>query len=176
MQGKWRNRLKRAEESGLEITHQTPRCEDLHWLLQKDTAQQRRKGFRALPHAFLQGWQAAGGGLSLFSAHHKGQRLAAMLFLEHTPGVSYHIGWTSLEGRKKGAHNLILWQAMQELRETCQRLDLGQIDTVNTPGLARFKLGAGAEPVEIGPTRLILPVPHRQSHQPIGTTRTGTAL
>ena len=178
MHGKWRNRLVRAEATGLTIQSKPVHPSDVAWLLQHDSEQQTRQGYRSLPHAFLTHWQNAGGKMQLFTARQGNQRIAAMLFLRHAPGATYHIGWSSEQGRECNAHNLILWRAMLALRKTCQRLDLGQIDTVNAAGLARFKLGAGATPRRLGPTRLVLPdfaIPPLRRSQPAGTTRTGTA-
>jgi hypothetical protein len=36
-------------------------------------------------------------------------------------------------------------------------LDLGSVDTEKAPGLARFKLGTGAELKRLGATMLVLP-------------------
>jgi hypothetical protein len=44
-----------------------------------------------------------------------------------------------------------------------QVLDLGSVDTVSAPGLARFKLGAGAQVKSLGGTWLHLPGFRRQS-------------
>ena len=53
--------------------------------------------------------------------------------------------------------------AAEELRKTgVQKIDLGTLDTVNAPGLARFKLGSGARAEPLGGTwlssRLLAPV------------------
>ena len=71
---------------------------------------------------------------------------AAMLFLTHGAMATYHIGWSSDEGRKLGAHNLILWNAMLALKaKGITSLDLGGVNTGSGAGIARFKLGTGGE-------------------------------
>jgi lipid II:glycine glycyltransferase (peptidoglycan interpeptide bridge formation enzyme) len=78
-----------------------------------------------------------------------------MLFLRHGTTATYHIGWTSRDGRAASAHNLILWDACARLAARgVRQLDLGIIDTETAPGLARFKLGTGAQPVRTGGTWL----------------------
>jgi len=171
MQGKWRNRLVKAETFGLSVARTRPAAADLGWLIAHDTAQQRARGYRALPAAFLTAWHnVTGDGLQLYRANHAGQTVAAMLFLDHAPGATYQIGWSSEAGRAACAHHLLLWRAMQDFSGAGRRrLDLGTLDTVTAPGLARFKLGAGAEARGLGPSGLVLPGwpwPRRARHKP----------
>ena len=158
MQGKWRNRLAKAETFGLSVARTQPDAADLGWLIAHDTAQQRARGYRALPAAFLTAWHdVTGDGLRLYQAKHAGQTVAAMLLLDHAPGATYQIGWTSDAGRAACAHHLLLWRAMQDFAgDGRRRLDLGTLDTVTAPGLARFKLGAGAVARALGPSGLVL--------------------
>jgi lipid II:glycine glycyltransferase (peptidoglycan interpeptide bridge formation enzyme) len=107
-------------------------------------------------------WQQAGGEVRLFSARRgrgRGlERIASMLFLVHGRVATYQIGWSGEEGRRLSAHQLCLWEAMRALREAgVRRLDLGTVDTDAAPGLARFKIGAGARVRALGPTCLVLP-------------------
>ncbi len=82
-----------------------------------------------------------------------------MLFVLHPPHASYHIGWAGDPGRATHAHNLILWQAMGALAaDGITALDLGLVETDTAPGLARFKIGAGACVRPLGATLLIPPV------------------
>jgi hypothetical protein len=160
MLGKWRNRLVRAEAAGLSLHHApfSPRRDV--WLLDREVAQARTRGYRQFPPAFVEAWCRSGGATAsrLFTASHGGKPVAAMLFLLHGAGASYQIGWSGPEGRASGAHNLLLWQAMLHLRSRGVRmLDLDVIDTQTAPGLARFKLGSGARPLRLGATRLSAP-------------------
>ena len=79
-----------------------------------------------------------------------GERAAAMLFLIHGQAAIYQVGWSSDAGRDLNAHNLILWQAIQELRQRgVRRLDLGGVNTQRSAGLARFKMGSGGEVITL---------------------------
>ena len=102
----------------------------------------------ALPEAALRLWQW----------HEGGQVHAAMCFVRHGTWATYHLGWADARARAVGAHGLMLWQAALSLRgEGVTTLDLGDINTETTPGLARFKLGTGARLHRLGATCLVLP-------------------
>ena len=157
LHGKWRNRLCRAEESGLCITRAAAGPETLSWLLCREAEQQRRQGYRNLPAEFLRRW-AWCGQAEIFCAKQGDDTIAAMLFLRHGGVVSYQIGWSNAAGRIAGAHNLLMWRAMEYYgAKGCERLDLGMLDTEGATGLARFKLGTGAVARRLGATGLVLP-------------------
>ncbi len=159
MAQKWRNRLNAAERRSLPVRRVPPSGEALERLLAAEAAQRRARGYRALPPAFVERWLAAGAAPSaqLWIAGSARAPAAGMLFLTWPGGAAYHLGWSGEEGRRTQAHHLILWHAMCDLaRARCRTLDLGSLDTVNAPGLARFKLGSGAVPRRFGATCLLL--------------------
>ena len=87
-----------------------------------------------------------GAGIAVFRADLKRDAAAGMLFLIHGRRATYHVGWTSEEGRTNAAHNLILWTAMKELKTRgVAALDLGGVNTQSGAGIARFKLETGGE-------------------------------
>ncbi|MEM7684556.1 MAG: lipid II:glycine glycyltransferase FemX [Paracoccaceae bacterium] len=141
---KWRNRLAAAERTGLLIRRIDRQPKLYSWLLEAEIAQQRRLKYRALPPALVPAWQAAGGDLRVYTAEKDGQTVGAMLFLIHGKTATYHIGWSNDQGRAASAHNLLLWTAMRKLpRLGIECLDLGGLNTDDSPGVARFKLGTG---------------------------------
>jgi lipid II:glycine glycyltransferase (peptidoglycan interpeptide bridge formation enzyme) len=80
-----------------------------------------------------------------------------MLLLLHAPVATYHIGWTGPRGRQLNAHSLLMWRASCHLADAgYTRLDLGRTDPARTPGIARFKMGTGAELRDLGATTLRL--------------------
>ena len=84
--------------------------------------------------------------------------IAAMLFLLHAPVVTYHIGWTSAQGRKFHAHHRMIMEAAEGFAQHgYYRMDLGLVETDRAPGLARFKIGTGAHVRPLGGTWLRLP-------------------
>jgi lipid II:glycine glycyltransferase (peptidoglycan interpeptide bridge formation enzyme) len=73
-------------------------------------------------------------------------RVAGMMFLIHGEAATYQVGWNGDVGREQNAHNLILWRAIEELRERgVRQLDLGGVNTTRSAGIARFKMGTGGQ-------------------------------
>lgn len=146
----WRNKLSKAERSGLSVQRTGVKPAQYRWLLEAEQKQRQKRGYRAMPTAMTERWQeakadaAAGGGLVVFRADNKRDPAAGMLFLIHGRRATYHVGWTSEEGRANAAHNLILWTAMKELKARgLDELDLGGVNTQSGAGIARFKLETG---------------------------------
>jgi lipid II:glycine glycyltransferase (peptidoglycan interpeptide bridge formation enzyme) len=78
-----------------------------------------------------------------------------MMFLIHGQAATYQVGWSNQAGRDLNAHNLLLWQAMLELRQRgIKRLDLGGVNTTRSAGLARFKIGTGGQVLKLPGTYL----------------------
>jgi len=154
LKGKWRNGwrqgLKHPQIIKKEPFHPTLH----HWLLKADLAQQKAKGFRSLPHSFLNAYGIENPGNALvFASILKGKPVAAMVFLLHGKVATYHLGWTSEEGRAVAAHHTITMHAGDDLSQNVvERIDLGTVDFENAKGLARFKLGTGATLRTLGGT------------------------
>lgn len=161
MAGKWRNRLVAAESAGLDIRPGGP--QDLEALIGEEAAQRRAGGYRALPPGFTRAFAAtAPGAVRLWCARRGTETLAAMAFLVHRPWATYHLGWSGPAGRAARAHALLLWTAMQAFAaEGLARLDLGDVNTEDAPGLARFKIGAGGAVRPLGATVLLSPFARR---------------
>ncbi|WP_368183615.1 GNAT family N-acetyltransferase [Aestuariibius sp. HNIBRBA575] len=158
MNGKWRNQLVRGEKrltaKHLKLEHRAFEPVMDRWLLAEEHKQRRARKYRAVaPEFTLALAEIDADQLRMFVLKKRNQPLAAMLFIKHGVSATYHIGWTSPEGRELRAHQLLLWRAMQDLKSSgIQILDLGQVDTENAPGLARFKLGSGAKLRQLGGT------------------------
>jgi Acetyltransferase (GNAT) domain len=151
----WRNRLSKAERSDLVVQKAGAKPAQYRWLLDAETKQRVKRGYRSMPVEMTERWQdakadGAGGnknaGLAVFRADLKREAAAGMLFLIHGRRATYHVGWTSDEGRANAAHNLILWTAMRDLKARgVTLLDLGGVNTQSGAGIARFKLETGGE-------------------------------
>lgn len=75
-----------------------------------------------------------------------GLPVAGILLLRHGALATYYVGWTSDEGRRCRAHNVLPWRGMMKLRHLdVTWLDLGGINGASTLGVARFKLGVGGD-------------------------------
>ena len=158
---KWRNRLRHARKSGVQIRHHPYQPKRDAPLLAHEAQQRRTRHYRGLPSIFLTAWQACNPGQArLFTAYWQGQPCAFMLMLLHGQVATYHSGWINADGRAVSAHNMTLWHAAEWLAiHGYHRLDLGCVDTEAAPGLARFKIGSGARVVSTGSTWLCLRKP-----------------
>lgn len=159
--GKWRNRLRHALAQALTVTDAPFRPDRDSALLQLEAVQRRARRYSALPPAFTLAYAAANPDTTrLFCASGPSGICAFILVLLHAPGATYHIGWSDTQGRTASAHNLLLWRAATWLAvRGFERFDLGTIDTEAAPGLARFKIGSGAQVRALGPLMLRLPYP-----------------
>lgn len=153
---KWRNQLVRAERGRLRV--QSARGGRL-----LDLLIEHHESFRLIRRhhgpsgpevaALVAGLQRREDAIVL-TAQAGSQPVAGILLIVHGRGATYHIAWTSPEGRQGHAHNLLLWQGVLALRERgVAFLDLGGIEA-RAPGVARFKMGLGGSVVELAGTYL----------------------
>lgn len=154
---KWRNRLVAAEKAGLGVVQGGAKPSSYRWLVDQEADQRRERGYRSLPAGFTEAFHAAkpkGEPVVLMVRADQGREAcAAMLFLIHGRAATYHLGWANETGRGLGAHNLLLWRAIEALKPLgVQRLDLGGVDTGRGAGLARFKIGTGGDVVTLAGT------------------------
>jgi hypothetical protein len=153
--GKWRNQLKGAEKSDLQISIGGKKPHQYSWLLEKEAEQRSNRGYHAVPLGFVPNFLHAstpksGSSVLSVSALSGKRKVAGALFLLHGNSATYHIGWAGVEGRKYNAQNLVLWHSMLALKEAGIRyLDLGGLNTASIAGIARFKLGLGAPPLTL---------------------------
>lgn len=152
LNGKWRNRLKSGEAAAFSVVRGGAKPAHYRWLLEAETQQRRARRYAGLPVDLAPAFAAAkskGAGVAVWRADLGRDKAAAMLFLLHGRRATYHIGWTGEHGRSTGAHNVLMWRAMRDLRDEfgVDTLDVGGLDTASGAGVARFKLGAGAHPV-----------------------------
>lgn len=151
LDGKWRNQLVRAERAKLRV--QSARGGRLLDLLIENHESFRRARKHHGPSgpevaALIAGLQRKEDAVAM-TAFAGSQSVASILIVIHGHAATYHIAWTSQEGRKAHAHNLLLWQAILALKDRgVTALDLGGLDAM-APGVARFKMGLGGEMVEM---------------------------
>ena len=73
--------------------------------------------------------------------------LAAVFILFHGNSATYRVGFTTTEGRKYNAHNLLLWDCVVELKKrNVKNFDLGGVEPNTAGGVTKFKQGMGARP------------------------------
>jgi len=145
---RWRHRLGGAEKSELNVQRMGTNPGQYRWLLDAEMQQRVDRGLEGLPLVWFEHYaesrkQPSRNLLSL-RADVGRERVAGMMFLIHGQAATYQVGWTSDAGRDLHAHNLMLWRAIEELRERGVRsLDLGGVNTQRSAGIARFKIATG---------------------------------
>ena len=153
---KWRNRLNAAQARRLRIEF-ADRGKWLDWVVAQYERVRAAKGFAGPSAAFVaQLARLKSPRQTLAAIAIDGREpVAGALFLRHGPDASYYVAASDAQGRAANAANLVLWQGLMALKEQgVRKVDLGTIDTDKSPGLARFKLGAGAQPVTLAGTYL----------------------
>lgn len=158
LHGKWRNGLRRAEKAALRLRIALWDGSD-HPLFLASDAQAQKARFRALPRGLLAAFaKAAPADALMVEAFDKGHLCGACLVLRHGSSATFQRAWSNANGRQKEAARFILFGAACHLQKRGVRLfDLGNVETDTAPGLARFKLGTGAQPRALGGTWLRLP-------------------
>jgi lipid II:glycine glycyltransferase (peptidoglycan interpeptide bridge formation enzyme) len=150
LEGRWRTSLVGAEASEMKVHRVGTNEGQYRWLLDTEKQQRVDKHLEGLPIPFFDMYvqsrkQPAKNILTLRSDLGR-DRIAAMMFLIHGEAATYQVGWTSDQGRELNAHHLILWRAIEELRERGIRvLDLGGVNTIRSAGVARFKMRTGGK-------------------------------
>jgi lipid II:glycine glycyltransferase (peptidoglycan interpeptide bridge formation enzyme) len=156
LDSKWRNRLRAAQKEHVEIktSHDISAYE---WLLDEESKQQSRAKYLALPSLWAREYSAQSGSkhILIITAYKEEKPIAAVLCLLHHHTATYHIGWNSEKGKSLNMHNLLLWKAIEALKQRNIRwFDLGGINTEESEGVARFKLGIGGTLVQYPGTYL----------------------
>ncbi|WP_374426382.1 GNAT family N-acetyltransferase [Tabrizicola sp.] len=150
----WRGHLRQAERAGLRVRRGDGAT--LEALVAAEAAQRRDRRYRALPVGFTRALPEEA--LRIWEWRQAGAMQAAMCLVRHGSSASYHLAWASPVARAAGVHQLMLTRAAEALwTEGVRWLDLGSVDSEAAPGLARFKLGTGAELRRLGATCLVLP-------------------
>jgi len=153
---KWRNRLHAAERAKLRI--EIADCGKwFDWVIGAYDRVRAAKGFAGPSAAFVEQLVRLKTPRQTLAVVALAGRdpVAGAVFLRHGPDASYYAAATTPEGRAANAANLVLWRGLMALKERgVRRVDLGTVDTDQSPGLARFKLGAGGVPLTLAGTYL----------------------
>lgn len=152
----WRNKITQAERSKLrvQIAHSGQTVEllaDRHEVFRRSRGHRGNSG--AEVKAMIAALEAKDRAL-VMTAYTGNIPLAGMLLMIHGRGATYHVAWTSPQGRLMLAHNLLLWRGLLALKQRgAAFLDLGGLDA-KAPGVARFKLDIGAKVENLAATYL----------------------
>jgi len=142
----WRNKVRKAEKSGLDTVWKTEKT-DIARLLriyQRDKSKKEYEGPSLRLAAALAEKFHLQDSLLTGRAEAGGETVAAILMLCHGTTATYQIGWTTEDGKKQAAHNLLLWQACVTLKKKgIDYLDLGGVNDETAYGVKKFKEGMG---------------------------------
>jgi hypothetical protein len=157
LESKWRNRLTRAENNQTLRIHVQPKLEHALSLMLHERQLREARHFHGLPERFVPAYIEAhdrpGQAFTVSTAQRGDELLAGMLFLLHGRVATYHMGWSAQEGRADNLHNLLLWKGLCQLKsQGISHLDLGGVNTHELPGISRFKLGTGGQPLTLAGT------------------------
>tara|TARA_R110000868_G_scaffold28525_6_gene106879 strand:- start:13967 stop:14890 length:924 start_codon:yes stop_codon:yes gene_type:complete len=147
LRGKWRNALAQAETTPpkVHLDQRGRETEDFIAEYLRDRRSRKYSGpsaalVRAIAGAFARD-------VFLLQATDHGDVIASSLFLRHGRSATYFLSWTTDHGRERNAAHYLMWDGIERLRKAgVHWLDLGGMDA-RAPGVARFKMGVGANPV-----------------------------
>lgn len=145
LDGKWRNALVKGEAGDIRV--ETSHGGDvLNDLAARYDAFRRTRRFVGPDGKLARTLVRATMDVTVLSAHEGRQLIAGALLVRHGSSATYFIGWSGDTGRNVNAQNVLLWRAIETLKKDGVRwFDLGGIDAVHAPGIARFKLGLGGD-------------------------------
>lgn len=151
---KWRNMLNVVERDEQLTVSFGSSEQDFQWIMNCYADMQQAKDFQgpAIPllEALRKQLDRKEDFLICRANNLEGETVAAIVLIRHGAAATYLIGWNGDEGRKLKANNFLLWNGILEMqRQGTQWFDLGGIDEVNTPDIARFKQGMNGETYQL---------------------------
>jgi hypothetical protein len=148
LDGKWRNLLRAGERIG-QIVEADSGDEAFEWLVARHTELMSERKYVGTPAAILRELRRLRqepGDLTVYRVQDNSEWTAGALVARHGTSATYLVGWSGQEGRRRHAANVLLFAVLLDLAQRhCRWLDLGGIDAVLTPGIARFKRGLGGQ-------------------------------
>ena len=147
----WRNQLVQAEGNEIDVVVGESDSQ-FGWLYDRHAQHMAAHGYRGPSPNLLRALREHAPQEQqqlLLIANHDGAPIAGVLLAIHGDSATYLVGWSGDEGRRRRAHNLLLWRAVERLKAAgVPWLDLGGINA-DAPGLARFKQGLGGTSVTL---------------------------
>ena len=142
----WRGSLKKAEKADLKIDWDNQGLH-LSWLMKAYDSDKKTKGYDGPSVELLETlakYFVPENGLLIGRALYEERPVGAILIFCHGRGATYQIGWSSHEGRKYGAHNKLLWDAILLLKARgLTAFDLGGVNDTEAQNVKKFKEGMG---------------------------------
>jgi hypothetical protein len=113
----WRNHLKGALKSGLELRVSNS-ADTLRWMLARHVENMRSKGFGGPKPALLRALhQASPAQFQILQALHQGAAVGGMILAHFGCSAEHYVGWFGETGRKLGCGNFLYWNAVCEAKK-----------------------------------------------------------
>jgi hypothetical protein len=149
-----RRNIKKAERAGLsyQIRNDFEACKDHARLIAHSMHRRKSRGQLVHCNESQQKWftyvQCKAG--FIMQAKHDNDWVSSLLILRSSRQAYYVSGGTSPRGMQLGAAHYLMWKAIQYLSsKEVSILNLGGVSETDTPGLARYKAGFNAKPIEL---------------------------
>ncbi len=148
LHGKWRNMLNKSEKKKLSTSFTTD-ISELPSILKGYERDKKLKNYDG-PSSKLIRLMAAvfsqQNNVLIGQAKLDNRVVAAIVIFIHGRSATYQIGWTTDDGRDCAAHNLLLWEAMMELKDrNILDFDLGGTNDESAKRVKNFKEGMGGQ-------------------------------
>lgn len=151
LDGKWRNLLKKSEQSGLRVM-ETREAKDFDELLGEYIGLMQQKDFVGPSPDLLRACWKASGPLDygfVLRAEFDGVLAGAILIAAHGSTATYLVGWNGELGRTHNANNLLLWNALLACKKRGQTwFDVGGVSD-GTASVSHFKRGLAGNAYEL---------------------------
>ncbi|RDL44047.1 hypothetical protein DN730_10445 [Marinomonas piezotolerans] len=92
-------------------------------------------------------------------ACHEGDLIGGVILAISPEESTYFVGWSNDKGRELYVMQRLLWNSIVYAKNTCscEFFDMGGIDVLNTPGVAKFKIGLNGTPYTTAGTYIYVP-------------------
>ena len=152
LKSNWRGALSKAEKADISIEWDSEN-KFLPWIIDIYQRDRQEKDYSGVSPKLLDKiaiFSSPDNPIIIGRAVHKNEPIAAILLIKHGRNATYQVGWSSEEGRKLAAHNLLLWKARNVLQDSgVKELDLGGINDETASGVKKFKCATGAQEIEL---------------------------
>lgn len=142
----WRTAVRKGEKSNLAVTWSGD-ADDVPLFLTHYHFDKKQRKYPGPPVSLLKAmtkYAIPRGHMLIGTARQNSETCAAVMLFLHGAGATYQAGWTTEQGRKTGAHNLLLWEAVKTLKaKGIKDFDLGGINEHSAKGVKKFKEGLG---------------------------------
>lgn len=150
LNGKWRNQLKKSENSNINIIHDNSKA-SLNKLLSHYRDLMNLNSFKGSSIEFYKNlFEINEQDFHIFWAKTNNEIIGGVLISANGKYCSYQIGWNSKIGRSLYANNFLIWNTIISMkRKGYLWFDMGGLDTKNQAGITRFKRGVGGDEYQL---------------------------